>query len=148
VKSKKCLNCSKNNFEFLSRYLTFTEWSTLYGGRRAAAGHNNQNAEFRRLPFDHCSLSLQPFENPYCDQHGNIFDLMTLLPFLKRFKINPITGEKLDAKQLTKLNFTKNADEQYHCPVLYKVFNQNTHIVAVKTTGNIFSYDVSAVHHE
>jgi hypothetical protein len=31
--------------------------------------------DFKRLPFDHCALSLQPFENPYCDEEGNVFDL-------------------------------------------------------------------------
>ena len=24
--------------------------------------------DFKRLPFDHCALSLQPFENPYADK--------------------------------------------------------------------------------
>ena len=33
---------------------------------------------------------------------------------------------------------------EYHCPVLKKVFTEFTHIVAVKTTGNVFCYDVSA----
>ncbi|GBN08273.1 Peptidyl-prolyl cis-trans isomerase-like 2, partial [Araneus ventricosus] len=47
----------------------------------------------------------------------------------------------LDQKTLLKLNFTKNADGKYHCPVLFKVFNENSHIVAVKTTGNVFSYE-------
>lgn len=31
---------------------------------------------------------------------------------------------------------------EYHCPVLNKVFTEFTHIVAVKTTGNVFSYEV------
>jgi peptidyl-prolyl cis-trans isomerase-like protein 2 len=86
---------------------------------------------------------MQPFENPYSDAHGNIFDLLTLLPFLKRFKVNPITGEKLEAKELVKLNFSKNADGKYHCPVLYKVFNANSHIVANRLTGNVFSFEVN-----
>ena len=34
---------------------------------------------------------------------------------------------------------------KYHCPVTYKVFNENSHIVAVRTTGNVYSYDVSEV---
>lgn len=70
---------------------------------------------------------------------------MVLLPFLKKYKVNPITGEKLDAKQLTKLNFTKNGEGKYHCPVLYKVFNANSHIVANKLTGNVFSFEVSFI---
>lgn len=31
---------------------------------------------------------------------------------------------------------------EYHCPVLNKVFTEFTHIVAVKTTGNVFCYEV------
>lgn len=34
--------------------------------------------------------------------------------------------------------------DQYHCPVTFKVFNNNSHIVAVKPTGNVFSYEVSS----
>lgn len=31
---------------------------------------------------------------------------------------------------------------EYHCPVLNKVFTEFTHIVAVRTTGNVFCYEV------
>lgn len=31
---------------------------------------------------------------------------------------------------------------EFHCPVLNKVFTEFTHIVAVKTTGNVFCYEV------
>jgi peptidyl-prolyl cis-trans isomerase-like protein 2 len=46
--------------------------------------------------------------------------------------------QPLEAKSLFKLTFHKNADGKFHCPVTYKVFNENTHIVAVKTTGNVY----------
>lgn len=49
--------------------------------------------------------------------------------------------QKLEAKSLIKLQFTKNSDGKYHCPVLFKVFNENSHIVAIKTSGNVFSYE-------
>lgn len=42
---------------------------------------------------------------------------------------------------MTKLNFCKNAEGEYHCPVLFKLFTNNTHIAAIKTTGNVFSYE-------
>ena len=32
--------------------------------------------------------------------------------------------------------------DEFHCPVTYKVFNENSHIVAIKTTGNVFAYEV------
>ncbi len=30
----------------------------------------------------------------------------------------------------------------YHCPVTFRIFNENTHIVAVGTTGNVFCNEV------
>uniref|UniRef100_A0A8C1GCI5 RING-type E3 ubiquitin transferase n=1 Tax=Cyprinus carpio TaxID=7962 RepID=A0A8C1GCI5_CYPCA len=99
-------------------------------------------ANFRRLPFDHCSLSLQPFEYPMCTVDGVVFDLMSIVPWIKKFGTNPITGEKLEAKSLIKLNFKQNILIRfYHCPVLYTVFTNNSHIVANKVTGNVFSYE-------
>lgn len=35
----------------------------------------------------------------------------------------------------------KNAEGQWHCPVTFKVFTNNSHVVAIRTTGNVFSYD-------
>ncbi|KAG7204072.1 hypothetical protein KM043_001923 [Ampulex compressa] len=122
-------------------YLTYTEWTTLYGGKRSGTLEDNEDTTFKRLPYDHCCLSLQPFEHPYCDEHGNVYELEPILEYIKRFKHNPVTGKSLDSKSLIKLNFHKNAEGQYHCPVLFKLFTKYSHIVAVKTTGNVFSYE-------
>ncbi|KAG1673499.1 RING-type E3 ubiquitin-protein ligase PPIL2 [Nymphon striatum] len=119
-------------------YLTCTEWRVLYGGKKKA---RPEDLEFRRLPFDHCALSLQPFEHPLCSTDGVIFDLMNIVPFIKKYGINPVDGKPLEAKSLIKLHFHKNQEGNYHCPVLFKVFNENSHIVAIKTTGNVFSYE-------
>uniref|UniRef100_A0A3Q4HIA6 RING-type E3 ubiquitin transferase n=1 Tax=Neolamprologus brichardi TaxID=32507 RepID=A0A3Q4HIA6_NEOBR len=115
------------------KYITCTEYTNFYGGKRAIP-----QANFRRLPFDHC-LSLQPFEYPVCTEEGVVFDL-SIVPWIKKFGTNPISGEKLEAKSLIKLNIAKNNDK-YHCPVLYNVFTNNSHIVANKVTGNVFSYE-------
>ncbi|PRD26332.1 UNVERIFIED_CONTAM: Ppil2 [Trichonephila clavipes] len=120
-------------------YLTATEWSQFYGGKKHVG--SNAGSEFRRLPFDHCALSLQPFEHPFCTPEGVVYDLMHIVPFLKKYGVDPATGKPLDKKALLKLNFIKNSDGKYHCPVLFKVFNENSHIVAIKTTGNVFSYE-------
>ncbi|EFA10186.1 RING-type E3 ubiquitin-protein ligase PPIL2 [Tribolium castaneum] len=118
-------------------YLTYTEWTTLYGGKKS--GYTTAEEDyFKRLPFDHCCLSLQPWEIPYCDLDGNIFDLEPLLPFLKKFKINPVTGKPLDFKSLVQLNFHKNEEGEFECPVLYKQFTKSSHIVAIATTGNVY----------
>ncbi|XP_043282893.1 RING-type E3 ubiquitin-protein ligase PPIL2 [Venturia canescens] len=122
-------------------YLTYTEWTTLYGGKKAGTSEDTEDTTFRRLPFDHCCLSLQPFEHPYCDSSGNVFELQPIVTYVKHFKHNPITGKPFDLKSLIKLNFYKNADDQYHCPVLFKTFTKHSHIVAVRTTGNVFSWE-------
>ena len=83
---------------------------------------------------------MQPFQNPYCDEDGNIFDLAHIVPFIKKYKINPVTGKPLEARMLTKLIFHKNSKNEFHCPVMFKVLNNNVHAVAIKTTGNVFSY--------
>lgn len=121
-------------------YLTYTEWTTLYGGKRSGTT-TEEDTSFKRLPFDHCCICLQPFDDPYCDSDGNIFELQAIIDFLKKFKVNPVTGKKLDIKSLIKLNFFKNAQQDFHCPVLFKQFTKNSHIVVIKTSGNVFSYE-------
>uniref|UniRef100_A0A8C4IL22 RING-type E3 ubiquitin-protein ligase PPIL2 n=1 Tax=Dicentrarchus labrax TaxID=13489 RepID=A0A8C4IL22_DICLA len=87
-------------------------------------------------------LSLQPFEYPVCTEEGIVFDLLSIVPWIKKYGTNPATGEKLEAKSLIKLNFAKNNDGKYfHCPVLYNVFTNNSYIVANKVTGNVFSHE-------
>lgn len=71
-----------------------------------------------------------------------MFELEAILAYIKKHKHNPVTGKPLDAKSLTKLNFHKNVEDQYQCPVLFKLFSKHSHIVAIKTTGNVFSYEV------
>ena len=36
---------------------------------------------------------------------------------------------------------------KYHCPVTYRIFNENSHIVAIRTSGNILSYEVGSGSH-
>ncbi|KAF5307913.1 hypothetical protein FQR65_LT06480 [Abscondita terminalis] len=120
-------------------YLTYTEWTTLYGGKKP--GPSAVELAFKRLPFDHCCLSLQPFEDPYSDEDGNIFDLQPLLPFLKKFKVNPVTGKPLEVKGLFKLNMHKSAEGEYHCPVLFRNFTNSSHFAAIRTTGNVYSME-------
>lgn len=50
-------------------------------------------------------------------------------------------GGSLKQEELIPLTFHKNADGEFQCPVLNKVFTEFTHIVAVRTTGNVFCYE-------
>ncbi|KAH8401626.1 hypothetical protein KR009_006926, partial [Drosophila setifemur] len=124
----------------LYRYLTYTEWSELYGGKKTESLEND-HVKFKRLPFEHCCITMAPFEMPYSDTQGNVFEYEAILNFLKTFKINPITGQKMDSKALVKLNFHKNATDEYHCPALFKPFSKNSHIVAVAVTGNVYCWE-------
>ena len=76
-------------------YLTATEWREFYGGKGKSGSRldSKDAADFRRLPLDHCALSLQPFEAPYMDEDGNVFDLVHIVPFIKKYKKNPVTGK-------------------------------------------------------
>uniref|UniRef100_A0A8C3G3W9 RING-type E3 ubiquitin-protein ligase PPIL2 n=1 Tax=Cyclopterus lumpus TaxID=8103 RepID=A0A8C3G3W9_CYCLU len=91
---------------------------------------------FRRLPFDHCSLSLQPFEYPVCTDEGVVFDLLSIMPWIKRYGTNPISGEV--SIHTARFSFLPG---KYHCPVLYNIFTNNSHFVAIKVTGNVFSHE-------
>lgn len=85
---------------------------------------------------------MAPFEIPYCDLDGNIFELKAIIDFLKTFKVNPITGKPQDTKALVKLNIHRNQEDGgYQCPSLFKPFTKNSHIIAIATTGNVFSYE-------
>ncbi|KAL4646580.1 peptidyl-prolyl cis-trans isomerase-like 2 [Arapaima gigas] len=120
-------------------YITCSEYTNFYGGKKSEI----PQANFRRLPFDHCSLSLQPFEYPMCTPDGTVFDLLSIVPWIKKFGTNPISGErKLAYCPVTASGlFSFHVSGKYHCPVLYTVFTNNSHIVANKVTGNVFSFE-------
>ena len=79
------------------------------------------------------------------------------MPYLKKHKRNPVTGENLAVKDLIKLTFHKNTDGQYICPITYKgncsslarvtlnviclAFSDHTRIVFIKTSGQVYSME-------
>uniref|UniRef100_A0A1I8P751 RING-type E3 ubiquitin-protein ligase PPIL2 n=1 Tax=Stomoxys calcitrans TaxID=35570 RepID=A0A1I8P751_STOCA len=121
-------------------YLTYTEWTEFYGGKKFESAEN-EHIKFKRLPYDCCCITLVPFDIPYSDLEGNIFELEAIHNFIAKFKLNPVTGKPLDAKSLLKLNFHKNSEDEYHCPALFKPFTKNSHIVALRTTGNVYCWE-------
>lgn len=77
-----------------------------------------------------------------CSPDGCVFDIVNAVPYLQKFHRHPVSGEPLEVKDLIQLQFHKNADGEYHCPVLNKVFTEHTHIVAVKTSGHVYCHEV------
>ena len=61
-----------------------------------------KGAPIKRLPFFCCSLSFMPFQDPVCLKDGTIFDIVNILPYLKKFKKNPVNGKPLKSSDLIK----------------------------------------------
>ncbi|KAK9243488.1 cyclophilin-like domain-containing protein [Lipomyces tetrasporus] len=125
-------------------FITHSEWSGP--DRHSSAGgisarKTDHSAHARRLPFTYCALSLQPFETAVCDEHGNIFDKKQIETWLERRNTNPVTGENITMGDLISLNFQKDEEGHYVDPVTFKPLTTSTHIVAIKTSGNVFSWE-------
>jgi peptidyl-prolyl cis-trans isomerase-like protein 2 len=132
-------------------YITHSEWASTDAfsasvGANASSRSQRNGATFKRLPFNFCAASLQPFKNPVCTSDGTIFDVEVISSWLEKHHTNPVTGRSLTAKDLIKLNFARNGDGQTGDlidPVSFKVFTDNTHIVAVRhgDYANVFAWD-------
>lgn len=141
-------------------YITHSEWAssdafTASTGSRSRAGGGS--ASFKRLPFNFCAASLQPFQHPVCTADGTIYDVEVISKWLENHKTNPVNGEPLAKRDLIKLNFARNGDfdgkgadgtasdgqGDLIDPVTFKVFTDNTHIVAIRhgTYANVFAYE-------
>ncbi|EOA13112.1 hypothetical protein CARUB_v10026122mg [Capsella rubella] len=118
-------------------FITKTEWATEWGGAKS----KENRTPFKSLPFYCCALTFLPFEDPVCTSDGSVFEITTIVPYIRKFGKHPVTGASLKGEDLIPLIFHKNSEGEYHCPVLNKVFTEFTHIVAVKTTGNVFCYE-------
>lgn len=64
-----------------------------------------------------------------------------IVPWIKEKKTNPVTGKPMSMRDLLQLHFHKNANGKWICPLTYKEFTNNSHIVAIKTSGNVFSWE-------
>lgn len=72
-----------------------------------------------------------------------IFDHENILRWLLKHETNPTDGTPLKQGDLIKLEFARNAQDEYVDPVTYKVFTDNTHMVAIRhgASANVFAYD-------
>ncbi|KAI1648463.1 uncharacterized protein F4817DRAFT_334021 [Daldinia loculata] len=134
-------------------YITHSEWSSsdAYSANTGSRTGSN-GASFKRLPFNFCAASLQPFKNPVCTPDGTIFDVEIISKWLKSHNTNPVNGEPLAARDLIKLNFARNGDVDskgadgkgdFIDPVTFKVLTDNTHVVAIRhgTYANVFAWE-------
>jgi peptidyl-prolyl cis-trans isomerase-like 2 len=122
-------------------WITNKELQTEWGGRNIDLERIKGRSKMVKLPFDCCNISMAPVRDPYCTPSGIVFDLLNIVPILRKSERNPVDGTKLKQSDLIKLHFHKNEQGQYHCPVTYKQFTEHSHMVAVAETGNVYSFD-------
>lgn len=120
-------------------YITASEWKEEGGGHKGRL--QGARASFRRLPFNCCAISFKPVEDAVCTDDGTVMDIVNAVPYVQKFGKHPRTGEALELKDLVRIKFHKNTADEICCPILGKVFNDNSHIVAVKGTGNVYSWE-------
>ncbi|KAJ0045280.1 hypothetical protein Pint_05128 [Pistacia integerrima] len=120
-------------------FITKTDWATEWGGAKS----KEIRTPFKRLSFYCCAhvFAFTPFEDPMFTTDGSVFDIMTIAPYIRKYGEHPVTGSPLELNDLIPITFHKNAEEKYHFLMLNKVFTEFTHIVAIRTTGNVFCYD-------
>ena len=111
-------------------YVTAKEWSAEWGGAKVQA--EGKDVAFTRLRWDHCSISFQPMTDPVCAPDGTCFERENILQFIDKYGTHPRSGEPLKATDLFDLKYHKNADGEDSCPVTMKVFNEHTHMVAIR----------------
>lgn len=75
----------------------------------------------------------------------NLADLRAIIAFWAGLRASSSRFRSDSFTQLCCLCSSAFVAGKYHCPVLYSVFSNNSHIVANKVTGNVFSYEVGEV---
>lgn len=120
-------------------YITRSEWTNDFGGARRK--RTLASEDFKQLPFDHCSLTLLPFEKPVATVDGHVFDERAIRRYIEGYGRDPVDGKDLAFDDLVSLRFFRNAAGEMHCPVTLKAFNAHSHIVAVRSSGRVYSRD-------
>jgi peptidyl-prolyl cis-trans isomerase-like protein 2 len=67
--------------------------------------------------------------------------MLFIIPFIKKYQKNPVTGQPLKGSELVKMHWSKNEKGEYQDPISYKVFTDFTHIVCIRTSGYVYAYD-------
>ena len=148
-------------------YITQSERKDGYGSIRSGANASSAVAARRAalvsLPFTHCRLTCERWLDPVCTPDGDVFDVTAAVPAIRANGVrNPLTGEALALKDLVRLHYHRvgaagrsgdpgngasssssshAAAAPFGCPVTGKAFTPSSHIVAIRTTGNVFSFE-------
>jgi len=107
----------------------------------AGGFHSQIRRSYPRLPWNHCALTFVEAKAPVLAE-GFVFDLVALVPYIRSRGTHPVTGAPLATKDLVRLHFHRTADgKDFCCPISHKTFSEHSKIVAIKSTGNVFSFE-------
>lgn len=114
--------------------------------REPSGGQSNGAvvSEAEGLPFDCCALSLAPWATPVLaviGGQGYVFELSQIAVYLKKHRVDPIQHKPFSKEDLISLKWSRNDKGQLQCPITLKTFNKFSHIVAIKETGNVYSFE-------
>jgi len=126
----------KNQHSKDTLHICPTEWARDHGGFKKA-----RNTPFSKLPLNCCALSLQPFDTPVGIRDGAVFDIANIVPYIKRYKLSPISGARLDMNELIPLKFHPNAEGRFQCPITFKTFSDHSHVCFNAVSGHVYSYE-------
>ena len=104
--------------------------------------HGSSDSQYICIMPRAASHQRSPAPLQACTADGTVYDVVNIVTYVQKFKRHPVNGEPLSLKDIITLQYHKNADGEYHCPVLNKVFTESTHIVAIRNTGNVYCYEV------
>ena len=90
------------------------------------------------LPFDHCALSLRPWETAVCTEHGDVYDHLQVLPYIEIHGKDPVTGLELKPRELIRLKMEKK-DDIFVCPITEKPLTNHSEVVVNRKTGHVYS---------
>jgi peptidyl-prolyl cis-trans isomerase-like 2 len=114
------------------------------GGAASLAG--TAGSVQRTLPFGHCSLTLLRIaDTPVCNRDGILYENASIMPFVMRHKVDPVSGRPLTTSELITLNVDVDEESgKWQCPVLTKHLTSHTKVVAVLQPdgkqANVYSY--------
>ena len=117
-------------------FISADEHANSSGGFRSQVRRS-----FPRLPWNHCALTFVEAKAPVLAE-GFVFDLVAIVPYIRSRGTHPVTGAPLTTKDLVRLHFHRTADgKDFCCPISHKTFSEHSKIVAIKSTGNVFSFE-------
>ncbi|KAK2195530.1 bifunctional Cyclophilin-type peptidyl-prolyl cis-trans isomerase [Babesia duncani] len=125
------MGVNKNRHSKDKLYLVPSELARTQGPRKS-------NRPDALLPLDSCALTLRPFTEPVCTLQGHVFNKPDVAKYILTNGKNPVTFEPLGIHELIPLNFTRDSNGNFQCPLSLKTLTPSSHVVAVRQTGNVY----------